>query len=54
MGQRTFAFTRLLLREDLLQHHLETRTDSCLRKAIIHSTHLENDKETVHQTCTIE
>jgi hypothetical protein len=51
MGQRTLAFTRLVdAQGSLLQHTREPRTACCLRKAIIHSTHLGNDKRTVQQT----
>jgi hypothetical protein len=52
MGQRTLAFTRLLLRE--VSCNTLGNLGLFVVKAIIHPTHLENDKETVHQTCTIE
>jgi hypothetical protein len=54
MDQRTLAFTRLLLRGNLLQLPQEPQTAHCLHRGIIHSTHLENNKRTMHQAYATE
>ena len=38
----------------LLQLPRETQTARCLRKAIIHSIHLGNNKRAIYQTCAAE
>jgi hypothetical protein len=48
MGKRTLGFTKVAAHGSLLQHTLKPRTAHCLRKTIIHSTHLGNDKGIVH------
>jgi hypothetical protein len=45
---------QVVAQEDLRQHTQEPQAARCLHKAIMHSTHLDNDKETIHQTCTIK
>jgi hypothetical protein len=52
MGQRTLAFTRLLLRE-VSCNTLENLGLLVVyaKQSFIHSTHLGNDKGTVHQAC---
>jgi hypothetical protein len=54
MGQRILCLHQVAAQESLRQRTQEPRAALCLRKAIMHSTHLGNDNGTVHQTCAIK
>jgi hypothetical protein len=51
-GSEDTCLHQVVAQEDLRQHTKEPRAAHCLNKAIMHSIHLDKDKETIDQTCT--